>query len=321
MELLLNEVSIHEQFHDIAEFREAVGRIVNMRNIARRLGRELYCNGNIVHCMISPNMSIRQGMQAFTRDQQSDLLNWLTKRGPFWDEVRIHGPDNYLECNGGVVVTDTAIGEAAYCSSVGIDRRLVSFRPSDWEHSPLAVRMLDNGSTDIQVANYWNQSELETALQEAEPPISSWGQLERVSKARFQRLWFSTDSFRPLMDGGTFVPGAVHKILRCLDVLDRFVGEIGTDGRRTSEGNRILQNHFQGSESLFSDSSFSEKNEYREQLTFQHPEAPGQALFCPWHGKAHYGNTYPYRIHFNWPLERERGPLYVVYIGMKITRR
>ncbi len=315
MELILNDLSIHGQFHDLAEFREAVGQIVSIRNAARKFGRELHCHRNTVNSRINPSISVFDALQTFTRDEKRAVLPWLTQRGPFWEDALEHNSNDWLEC-GGEIVTETAIGEAAYCSSVGIDRRLVSFKPSDWEYSPIAVIILDNGSTDIPVTNYWTQSELETALQGAEPPIASWGQLEAASRGRFQRLRFSSDSFRYL-DGQPFVPGAARHILSRLDVLDRLMGAIDNSGRRTPEGHQLYQEHFTGDKAWFSDSSDTEKLEFERGLTFPHPETSSQFLFATWHGKV---NNPPFRVHFNWPVSPGE-PLYVVYVGRKITIR
>ena len=314
MELLLNDLSIHGQFRTIAEFRESVKRIINMRKVARQYGRELYCHRNTTSRLIDPSITIFDAIQTFTREEKRVFLSWFTQQGPFWEDVPEHSPNDWLEC-GDVIVTETAIGEAAYCFTIGIDRRLVSLTPSKWEYSPITVTMLLNDSTDIHVDNYWSLSLLEAALQKAEKPVSSWGQLESVARSKFQRLYFSEDCFRCL-DGYPFVTSAASHILSRLDILNKLVGSTDAFGRRTSEGHRIYQDHFTGDRAGFSDSSDTEKHEFQRKLTFPHPEISGQYLFCTWHGKV---NNPPFRIHFNWP---ERGsPLYVVYIGKKLTKR
>ena len=40
-------------------------------------------------------------------------MSWLTKSRLFWDEVQLHGEDDYLK-RGGEVVTNTTAGEAAF---------------------------------------------------------------------------------------------------------------------------------------------------------------------------------------------------------------
>ena len=315
MDLLLNDLSIHQQFPSPAEFREAIRRIVAMRESASRLGRRLYCHRNIVNCRIDASTTVFAALQTFTQDEKRSLLTWLTKHGPFWEDAPEHSPSLSLRVDG-EVVTETAVGEAAYCSAFGIDRRLVSFAPSQWERSPVTVTMSDNGETGIPVKNYWSQSDLETALQAAEPPINSWSQLEAVSRSRFQQLRFATECFRYL-DGQPFVPGAADRIISRLEILDRLMGAVDDQSQRTSERNRLIRDHFTGERAWFSDSSATEKRDFRRELTFNHPVRPGDALFCPWHGKV---SNPPFRIHFPWPVPAGE-PLYVVYVGLKITRR
>jgi len=317
MDLLLNDLSIHQQFPSLAEFREAVQRIVAMRESASRLGRRLYCHHNTVNRHIDADASITvyDALQTFTRDEKRSLLTWLTKHGPFWEDAPEHSPNLWLEV-AGEIVTETAVGEAAYCSAFGLDRRLVSFAPSQWESSPVTVTMSDNGSTGIPVANYWTPADLETALQAAEPPISDWRRLEAVCRAKFQRLQFSAECFRHL-EGQPFVPGAADRIISRLAILDRLMGAVDDQGRRTSEANRLLREHFTGERAWFSDSSISEKRDFRRELTFDHPARPGEPLFCPWHGKV---SNPPFRIHFPWPVSAGE-PLYIVYVGRKITIR
>ena len=275
MDLIFNDLSIHEQFHGIAAFREAIGRIMALRRIARNFHHELHCHRSTVNRRINSSISVFDAVQTFTRDEKRALLSWLTQQGPFWEDVPVHDSNDWLEC-GDEIVTETAVGEAAYCSTVGIDRRLVSLIPSKWKYSPINVAMLTNGSTDIEVNNYWSLSELEDALRGAEPPIASWCQLEAVSKARFQRLRFSVDSFRYL-DGQPFVPGASERILSRLGVLDRLMESVDDSGRCTPEGHRLYQDHFTGDKAGFSDSSDTEKREFEKALTFPHPEASGHS--------------------------------------------
>ena len=314
MELLLNDLSIHEQFYDVAEFREAVGRILNMRRLARQFGRDLQCHRNTVNRRINPSTSVFEAVQTFTRDEKRLLLSWLTRHGPFWEDVVEHDPNDWLEC-GGNVVTDTAVGEAAYCLMVGIDRRLVSLSPSSWRYSPVPVTLVTNGRITTKVSNWWEETELANALERAEPPITTWKQLEATSVARCKRLTFSKDSFAPL-NGRPFVHGAAYRIISLLNILDRLMGCVDGSGRRTPEGNQILQDHFTGGNAWFTDSSDTEKRNFRNQLTFPNPDMPGSNLVCTWHGKI---RTEVIRLHFSWPVPAGQ-PLYVVYVGPKLTK-
>ena len=285
-----------------------------MRRIAREHGRELHCNRNTLNRRINPSTSVFEALQIFTLDQKRNLLQWLTRQGPFWEDMPVHDPSQWLECSG-EIVTETAAGEAAYCSTIGIDRRLVSLTPSAWDYSPIVVTMLSDAATVISVHNYWTPPELETALRGLERPVVSWDQLEAAARMRFRRLSFSANSFLPLK-GQPFVPGAASRILSRMAVLDSLMGAVDDSGNRTPEGHRLYQDHCTGDKAGFSGSSATEKREFEKELTFPHPDGSGHFLFCTWHAKI---NHPPFRIHFAWP-ERTRAPLYVVYIGLKITR-
>ena len=284
-----------------------------MRNIARGYGRDLHCHRNTVNRQINPSTSVFQALQTFTRDQKRALLTWLTQQGPFWEDMPVHDPNDWLEL-GDEIVTDTAVGEAAYCSSTGIDRRLMSLTPSTWEYSPILVTMLGEASTVIKVGNYWAVPELEVALSEAEPPITSWSQLESVSISRYHRLKFSVDAFRPLI-GLPFSPTAAEYIKSRLHTLNDVMGCRDESGNFTPEAKPILDTHLTRGSAQFSDSSVQEKRDFRNELTFPHPEVSGETLACTWHGKI---KPLLIRIHFRWPVP-EGENLYVVYVGRKIT--
>jgi len=288
-----------------------------MRHLARRFGRELQCHRNVVNSKVTHVHSMLQAMQVFDRNQQHPFLQWLTRLGPFWEDLREHSPDDYLECRG-KVVTDTAVGEAAYCCLSGAHRGLLNLTPSSWVFSPVPVIWVLN-TTDrriVDVLNHWDIQDLEAALRLAPPPLTSWEQLETGAKQRFTNLFFPADCFKPL-DGRPFVKGPAHSILARLDILDQFKTCFDEQGERTPEGHRLYREYFIGQKAWFSDSSDTEKREFRIELTSRHPESDKEKLFCSWHGKV---KTPQLRIHFSWPVSAGE-PLYVVYVGPKITRR
>ena len=281
--------------------------------MAKEFGRELYCHRNTTNRPVDLSTSVFHAIHRFGLAKKRVLLHWLALQGPFWEEMRQHDPGQWLECSGDIV-TDTAIGEAAYCATVGVDRRLVSLAPSEWEQSPIAVTMLPNGPTDIAVVNYWDPPKLLTALQNSLPLPTSWNEVERQCRSRFQKVAFSADSFSPL-NGQPFSPGPAKRIISLLYTLDQLMGCVDARGHRTIEGHQIYQDHFTGDKAWFSDSSDTEKRKFEKEFTFPHPTRPGHSLFCTWHGKV---KTPQLRLHFDWP-ERPGSPLYVVYVGRKIA--
>lgn len=317
MELLVNDLSINGQFLDLNSFRGAISRVMTMRETARRFGRELHCHRNIAHAQVTQEQSMEQAIQIFDLAQRRSVMQWLTRYGPFWEDTRGHSPDDYLECND-KVVTDTAVGEAAWNCINGIDRRLVSLTPSSWAFSPVPVDLVENTGNrkSVDVLNYWELATLETNLRAAPRPIVSWTDLAHSSHTRCPNLTFSADSFEPLR-GHPFHIGAVYRIIELLDTLDKFKTCFDAHGQRTPEGHRLYQDHFTGDKAWFSDSSETEKQDFKKQLTFHHPAIDRETLFCTWHGKVKIQQL---RIHFSWPVRADES-LYIVYVGPKITKR
>lgn len=315
MEVLLNDLSLHGQFPNFSAFRDAIDRVMCIRGKMRQYGRELYCRRNVTQAQVTHGLTMQQAIQQFDLNERRAVMVWLTQRGPFWDDERCHDPDDYLECQG-QVVTDTALGEAAYHCFSGRAYHLVSLAPSDWMFTPIPVIWQRNDIASIGVPNHWEISTLETVLRAASPPIQSWEQLASVIPSRCNNLTFAADSFEPLC-GHPFVNSAAQRIVELLETLDKFKSCFDAQGQRTSEGQRIYQDHFTGKKAWFTDSSDSEKNEFKAELTFTHPIKDSETLFCTWHGKV---KTPQFRIHFSWPI-RANESLYVVYVGSKLTKR
>lgn len=317
MDLLFNDLSIHGQFPDVATFQVAIGRVMTMRELARRrYGRELQCHPKVAHASVTDRSSMQQAVGRFSREMQSALMQWLARSGTVWEDYRRHGDDDWLECEG-EVVTDTAIGEAAYRRFHGTECGLVSMDPSSWLFSPFAVEWHESESVrSVDVPNYWRVEGLTAALDAEPAALGSWADLETVARRRCPALTFSPSCFRPL-SGHPFGHGAAQALLSRLIVLHDFKNAFNEHGQRTAEGEEILRKHFAGTEAWFSDSSPTEQAEFRRELTFRHPAKAGEALFCTWHGKV---KTPQLRIHFSWPVHVSE-PLYVVYIGPKITKR
>ncbi len=315
MELLFNDASLHGQF-DIESFRLAVGRLMAVRQAAHRYGRELKCNRNVSDALISHDRRMPSFIQFLRKDERRSLQLWLTRAGHFWEDFRQHSEDEWVEVRG-ELVTGTAVAEAAHAVLHGHQCALVSADPSNWLNSPIPVDWRSDGNGETtSVENYWTADALEGALQAVPMPFKSWVDVEKGVKRRYPGLRFAQNAFEPL-SGHPFSVGAAKGIVTRLRILEEFKGSFGEDGRRTQAGNDIYQEYFTGSNAHFSDSSATEKNEFRSQLMFRHPTRSGESLFCTWHGKV---KAQQLRIHFSWPVRAEE-PLFIVYIGPKITKR
>ncbi|WP_438694919.1 hypothetical protein [Sphaerotilus sulfidivorans] len=316
VELFFNDCSLHGQFNSLDEFHAAVGRLMAMRQLAKNFGLEIYCRKNISQIAVTGTMSLIQAIQTSERDQRQALIQWVSRNGPFWDADRLHTEDDYLECDGNVV-TDSAVGEAAVGVLNGLDRRLASIEPSCWLRTPLEVVCQDQADPkSVFLENYWSCSALESKLRVAPAEVNSWKMLQATVSRRFGGLLFSDDCFTPLI-GLPFANGAAQQIMGLLDCLHRLTQAFDKNGTRTSSGHEIYRNYFAGDNARFTDSSDTEKNDFRKEMTFKHPLEAGGTLFCPWHGKIKYLQL---RIHFSWPVRADE-KIFVAYVGPKITKR
>ncbi len=320
MDLLANDLSVHEQFNELAALRGALTRLMAMRAAAKRLGHDIHCHRAFLNTTPIPGMPLQRAIgNLMVESERRAIMVWLTRTGPFWDDVRQHGDDDWLECSG-EIVTDTAVGEAAFRTLHGLDCGLISLAPSDWKFAPVEVTWCGEAEEleerKATLENWWNVAALERAFQDIAPPIRSWSELEEVCPDRFEGLIFSRDWIEPL-EGFPFAKSAAERFIILLNILDALARQRDETGARTVEGHWIYRNYFMGDRALFSDSSDSEKTRFRRELTFSHPENPAASLFCTWHGKVSHLTL---RLHFSWPVEPGK-PVHVVYAGPKITRR
>ena len=136
MTLLFNDLSLHGQFHSKEAFRDAIGRLMAMRAIARQFGRDLQCTRNVVYARVTSKLAMLQATQALDRNNRRAVMQWLNRQGPFWAFdiiVAMTGSNSMAR------LPPIPLGEAAYCMFHDIDCSLVSMNPSSWMTSPLKV--------------------------------------------------------------------------------------------------------------------------------------------------------------------------------------
>jgi hypothetical protein len=138
MEVLLNDLSLHGQFVSVHAFKDAIRSIIGIRNNLKQFGLELYCHRNLTQAKVTHDLTMQQAVQHFVTDERRAVMGWLTQYGPFWEDVRSHDPDDYLEYQG-QVVTDTALGEAASRCFIGSECNTLSLTPSDWMFTPIPI--------------------------------------------------------------------------------------------------------------------------------------------------------------------------------------
>jgi hypothetical protein len=319
VEFFFNELSLHGQFHGVGDFVASIDAVMQIRTAIKRLGAEVYCRNDLTSARVTPTLNMPQVIHQIPQEKRRAWVSWITQQGPFWQEDRQHAADDWLEVDDGNLVTDSSVGEVAFRGLQGLSGDLVSLTPSTWLQSEIPVRYCrsDGSMRTICVGNHWMRETAVEKLANAGPRYSSWATLASFLIRKCERLRISNTAFVPL-EGLPFHFGVAERFDVLITLLDALKGSFRADGTRSEEGERIYREHFNHSKAWFTDSSETEKNEFRESLTFAHPDRPGEFLFCPMHGKVKIPPQY--RIHFSWPcLAKE--PLYVVYVGPKITKR
>lgn len=313
----MNDLSLCGQFRDLESFRDSVGLVMAIRQEVQRRGSSLYCHRKLAYAQVTDELAMQQAIQGLPTPQRLALIQWLTSHGPYWEDMRFHRPEDWLEVNG-QIVTDSAVAEAAVCRLRGLLRELVSFAPSTWTVNPVEVTLVhDEAPAErVSVPNHWEISSVKKCLDANPERIISWAALDAQMRRVCTRLTFGGNAFGYL-DGHPFAPGAAERIRVLLHTLNEFKGCFDAHGQRTAAGHRLYSEHFTGDKAWFSDSSDAEKAEFEKEMRFPYPEDPTQDLFCTWHGKV---KTQQIRIHFSWPI-RSDVPLYIMYVGPKITKR
>lgn len=318
VEFFFNELSLHGQFNNSSEFAESIDILMQIRASIRRNGANVYCRRDLTSARVTPSLAMPQVINQLPREKRSAWVSWIAQQGPFWQDERRHSDDDWLETEEGAIVTDSSLGELAFRTQCGLDGALVSLSPSHWLRAEISVRYRRNDTElhPIRVANHWSEEAAVAHLAASGPRYSSWATLAAFLTRKCDRLHFAHDAFSPL-DGQPFHYGVAERFDVLLTTLNRLKGCFHADGTRTEEGDWLYREHFNHTKAWFTDSSDSEKSEFREELTFPHPERPNDVLFCPMHGKV---KTPQFRVHFTWPCQYDTS-LYVVYVGPKLTKR
>jgi hypothetical protein len=313
---LVNDLSMGGQFNDAGEFRDAIDRMMMIREEILKYGSTLYCHRNLTQAMVFAGVPMPQALGCLSLDKRRSLMQWLTAFGPHWEDEQLHSSDDWYDSNENLV-TDTGIAEAAIRLIRGMNREVVSFEPSAWLHTPIPVRWESlPPDQSVLVPNHWR---IETVRQSLDTysisAINSWSSLENYSRRVYTELTFGDDAFRPL-EGHPFVAGASERIQVLLGILHKFKSCFDEQGNRTAAGDNLHALYFSGGKALFTDSSNMEKVDFNNDLHFPHPSGDGH-LYCTWHGKV---KTPQIRIHISYPILHNT-PLYVMYVGPKITKK
>lgn len=310
----VNDLSLNGHYSSPSEFLTELNQLMRLRQTMPALNKGLYCSRNLHTYPVSRDSDFRQAVQSSSNKRL--VLEWITKRGPFWDDNRETNADDYFEYKS-QDITDLGLGEAARCQLARKQAISFSFSDAGFDYSPIVI---DHGLPEarigaVPIKNIWDFDSLRDSVLDSEPPPVNWKQMLELAKAKFDKLLFPIDCIDKLK-AEPFSESIVDRIFVLLGVLQEFIHSLDEDGNYSDRNHEMIRQYFSGDKAWFSDESATNKSVFKEDLTFSSDEQTSEKVFCPWHGKI---KTPQYRIHFEWPV-KQRTRLRIFYIGPKITK-
>jgi hypothetical protein len=314
MTLLFNEKSLDNEIRSKEQLFEQIKGVMKARQFLLPKSIGIYCKRDFINYKLLNDETILKYIMDFDKTEKIDILTWLTKAGPFWDDEQLHSLDD-LYTYDKEKVTGTALAEAAAVTYCEEECDIFSLINEKYSESSLKVSWsVGDNCESFLIANHTSIESLDQKIKNSNKDIESWSILEKIARSAFHNLSFIPECFTPL-NKMPFYRAAALSIMEKLRVLDEIKTCFDNTGKFNDLGNELYKKHFTGDKAWFSDSSEGEKNEFKKDMTFKLKD--NDERLCAWHGKI---KTPQIRIHFSSPIEKDT-PLYIAYIGEKITKR
>ncbi|HDJ2771422.1 TPA: hypothetical protein PP069_001275, partial [Serratia rubidaea] len=117
MAIIFNEKSLKNEIRSSEELFEEIKSIMKARQFLLKREMHIYCHRNFINHKLTNGETILSYIMRFDKTERIDVMNWLSKAGPFWDDDQLHSPtDVYFHDT--EEVSGTSLAEAAaqlYC--------------------------------------------------------------------------------------------------------------------------------------------------------------------------------------------------------------
>lgn len=312
MEFFFNELSIHNQFQSMEEFKAAVHLFRRYRKAVTGAGFRLYIHRNIFERPALGN-TFRKGIQKnFKRQQVRTLMNWFSKDGFFLPDNACADTADSFVCyypkdaeEKSEDITESALAECAFRKIAGEDAGSISLEQSKFSWSP--IKVLLSQSDEAIFDNDYTLHSLKQRLEGLLPQMYSWSilmerieHLPNVTLEPYVKTKLITNPFSQNVAEGIYARAKELSEMVTATSLEQF--------------NELFTKYATGTKVRFSDSSTSEKRDFKDALTFS---VDDEQRLCPYHGKV---KIQQYRIHLVDRPAYERSAR-VVYIGPKLTKK
>lgn len=315
----LNDASLQGQFADRSEFETVLRGLIAARMRIPAIRQNLRSTRSLQEALVAPGTRVRQAIiEIRDKDLKAATFSWLDKAGPFVDDDRLDEADDYFEYRD-VEITATGLGEAARRTKAGSRCSTYSFVKGEIDYAvdPLEV---DHGLREERygrypVANLWQTEALVGQALAAEMPSRSWSDLIEAARQRFPNLEIGPLNLRAALAREPFEASLRDRSLELMKVLNDYVAGRTEDGADGPAAREIVQMYFTGDRALFTGESMTNQQLFAKEMSFQ--RVSGGSYFAHWHGKISHRF---FRMHFEWPLQRDRKKLEIFYLGPKITK-
>ncbi len=317
MEWILNELSLTGRYEASAEFLSDIEGLVKLISTNKLVNDNLYCARKIGSVEVIGNKSFAQIIYTeASKNLRQQVLNWVDRKGPYWDDDRQENEDDYFEIDG-VDVTDLGLGECARRCIVDRESSSFSF-PGNYDASPLVVQhgLCEDVLGRYSIQNLWGVDSFLAACLDTLPTPTTWTESIEQLQQRFTKLLFCDE----LLSQISILPFSltVHRRMRELcSALEYYLESRDENGYHTEKTEEFLQNHFHGDKAWFSDETDSDASKFESELSFTDPR-DGQKKLYRFHGKI---KTPQVRIYFEWPVRPNSDDIAIVYFGPKITKK
>jgi len=313
----INELSLVGQYLTAEEFRTALEPLLRLRQRSDLVRKLVYCSRGFSNRRVTTQQNVQQAVLAIgDRTYKQQVLNWLTKAGPFWTEDRALNPDDYFHFEG-TDVTDMGLGEAARRRLLEIAVGVFSFSGSirAFDLTPIVVHhgLPEEPLGEVEVENCWT---IERLTEQTIATPESWAEMLASASIQFERLRLA-DYIIDGLSSSPFQRSICGDVLDRLRVLNRIARELSPRSSLSERGVELWQTFCVGEKAWFSDESANDRRYFKHDLSFPDPDDNAIRLDCTWHGKVKIAQ---FRIHFEWPRPVDQEHLKVVYIGPKITK-
>jgi hypothetical protein len=320
MNWFINDLSFNGQYTTQNDFITFLRELLKSRHSNQNIKSNLYCSRMLPQLNVVLNQSVREVVDA-SKDKhlKNQLLEWLNKKGPFWDDHREAIENDDFELFD-TVVTNQGAGEAARQFLLGRSVSLFSLENSKpcCSITPLTVMHIqeDLEQRPQELNNHWTIPQLIKHSESLRREPINWEQLLEVVEEKFKFLLIH-ESIAMSLAAQPFSPSISRRVVELLSVLNDLVSSRDKNREYTKKTYEIFNTFFAGDGALFTDESVTNKRDFKSKLTFTDPLNKEIDIFCPWHGKI--SHRY-FRIHFEFPLPSKKEKMAISYIGYKLAK-